>query len=335
MSIKPISYQAGDHLSYPAENGLPELYHLFDKEEIEAINTALAAERPLLVRGEPGIGKSQFSYAAAIALNRAFLPFVVNNRTEATDLQWHFDAVSRLAEAQIQGAFRAKSDESYEREYKKQRQKLDVINFVYPRTLWWAFDWSGAENLARQTPPQRSICNPEQGCVVLIDEIDKAESDLPNGLLEALGAGHFYPPGRSQPVIMKGVKPLIIITTNEERVLPDAFLRRCLVLHKYLPNDPQELKDYLIKRAEVHFPSTEERITSPQLFGEAAERLIEDRQFAQTHSLRPLPGQAEYLDMIRAAINLAPKDPGGQKKLLDKVSHFTLKKHPEMKSEMI
>src|SRR5208337_5088308 len=94
----------------------------------------------------------------------------------------------------------------------------------------------------------------ENGCVVLIDEIDKADTDVPKGLLEALGSGEFTPLGSSKPIKVAGEPPLVIITTNEERVLPNAFLRRCLVLELKLPGDDSRLIAHLIKRAGVHFP---------------------------------------------------------------------------------
>ena len=90
--------------------------------------------------------------------------------------------------------------------------------------------------------------DPANGCVVLIDEIDKAETDVPNGLLEALGNGEFTPPGRTQPVNAVIEPPLVIVTTNEERELPGAFRRRCLVLHLELPKTRKELGSFLTDR---------------------------------------------------------------------------------------
>ncbi len=83
--------------------------------------------------------------------------------------------------------------------------------------------------------------DPMNGRVVLIDEIDKADTDVPNGLLEALGAGQFSPQGRAEPVRIVEPFPLVVVTTNEERVLPAPFVRRCFVLHLELPDDHEEL----------------------------------------------------------------------------------------------
>lgn len=149
---------------------------------------------------------------------------------------------------------------------------------------------------------------------------------MPNGLLEALGAGQFTPFAYEQPVSIAGVVPLIIITSNDERVLPDAFIRRCLVLHLALPGDPAKLIAYLKERGRAHFRDK----TNDDVLQHAAELLVEDRTFAVKEQLRPFPGQAEYLDLVRAVIELAPKNVKRQQKLPKEVAHFTLKKHPTM-----
>lgn len=100
----------------------PELVHVFGADEVAAVNAAIAAKRPLLVRGEPGIGKSQLARATAAALGRAFVQIVVDARTESRDLQWHYDAVARLAEAQLVGAL-GKGEEYA-------RTRLDVVNYL-------------------------------------------------------------------------------------------------------------------------------------------------------------------------------------------------------------
>lgn len=102
--MQRFTLSAGDCVRLPTGANVPEQVHVFSQPEITAIEAALAARRALLIRGEPGSGKTQLAYAAAVALRRAFVSFVVDARTEARDLLWHFDAVARLAEAQIQGA---------------------------------------------------------------------------------------------------------------------------------------------------------------------------------------------------------------------------------------
>ncbi len=181
-------------------------------------------------------------------------------------------------------------------------------------------------------PQCDKAADPKNGRVVLIDEIDKAEADLPNGLLEALGAGEFTPLGQQEPVKATGAFPLVIITTNEERVLPNAFIRRCLVLHLKLPSDDKALGEFLVTRARVHFPRMAKLKNSAELFQKAAELLVKDRRAASDRHLSPLPGQAEYLDLIRAVIELEPESPAAQLKLLDDLSTFALRKHEEARS---
>ncbi len=324
-----------------ATGDMPEAVHQFEPRQIRAVNAALAARRPLLVRGEPGIGKSQLARAAAKALGRAFIPQAVDARTESRDLLWHFDAVARLAEAQLLGAlWRASAspdqttlppEQQHDAAASSVRARLAIEHFLHPRALWWAFDWDGAllqaKPVGAQPPPQPDGGDSANGCLVLIDEIDKAEADVPNGLLEALGAGCFYPQGRAEPVTAKGVVPLVVITTNEERALPDAFVRRCLVLHLRLPSDPQRLTERLVARGRAHFDHPDCPI-SDQVLRRAAKLLIDDREIARENHWLPLPGQAEYLDLVRAVITRVRGEPA-QTALLDAVAEFVLKKHPD------
>lgn len=321
---------------------MPEAVHQFGPRQIRAINAALAARRPLLVRGEPGSGKSQLARAAAKALGRAFIPYTVDVRTESRDLLWHFDAVARLAKAQLLGALHRRVNEpTSANEQEKQNptaaetvaapDPLPVQNFLHPRPLWWAFNWTHALQQAHTVgipaPLQPDGGDHTNGCLVLIDEIDKAEIDVPNGLLEALGAGCFYPQGCTEPVAATGIPPLVVITTNEERALPDAFVRRCLVLHLRLPTDPKQLAERLIARGRVHFDRPRRKV-SQQVLQRAAELLIQDRETARANHWLPLPGQAEYLDLVRAVITHATTAKA-QKALLEKVAEFVLKKHPD------
>ena len=322
-SMKRMKSAPGATISLDQPKAAPEQAHVFSQQEIDAIDAALAARRPLLVRGEPGIGKSQLARAAAVDLGRAYVQHVVDSRTESRDLLWHFDAVARLADAQLKGALR----EAKARCRSGLHQELAVENYLHPGALWWAFDWERARKQAIKArrpdePPQLPGCDPRNGCVVLIDEIDKAETDVPNGLLEALGAGRFTPQGLIEPVIATAEPPLVIITTNEERALPDAFIRRCLVLHLRLPGQDDELIAHLTVRAKAHFDGAD-----PELLRKAAELLVHDRRKAEQERWLPLPGQAEYLDLVRAVLELGA-DPDQQCNLLAKVSRYVLKKHP-------
>jgi len=295
-------------------HGAPEQVHVFDDPGDRsrlAIKAALAAGRPLLIRGEPGVGKTQLAAAAAKALGRPLVSFTVDSRCESRDLLWHFDTVRRLAEAQICGTLKMDRDDVF--------RELHASRFIEPGPLWWGFDWKGAidhcevHGLDRREPGEDT--DPANGRVVLIDEIDKADTDLPNGLLEALGAGRFQPRGCA-PVLMGEPAPLVVITTNEERVLPDAFVRRCLVLHLELPTDEGELKQLLMKRGRHHFPDADDEVLK-----KAAGLLVEDRR----NCAPPRPGQAEYFDLLRAVREVGG-DKGGQLEMLKRIAEFTLKK---------
>lgn len=315
-----IRQPEGFTVTLARQGAIEDAAHVFEAESIDAVNAALAARRPLLVCGEPGAGKSQLARAAAKALGRAYIPFVVDARTEARDLLWNFDAVARLAQAQVLGALRADQGEV--------RERLAPENFLHPGPLWWAFDWAGAqrqEERASGRPqripfPQVDGGDPECGCVVLVDEIDKAESDVPNGLLEALGAGQFQPEGRDEPVEALGALPLVLITSNAERALPDAFLRRCLILSLTLPRE-EAFIELMIQRGRRHFKDLKEEVLRA-----AAELIWEDREKAQREQIGPAPGQAECLDLLRAVRSRHPKNHHQQLETLTRIAAFALGK---------
>jgi len=302
-----------------------------DDTEEWAIQSALAANRPLLVRGEPGIGKTQLAQAAAVDLNRPSVSLTVDSNTESRDLMWSFDAVQRLAEAQVLS--------SVCKDEKELQKRIAVENFVRPGPLWWAYDWKSAEAQLSATDVPPTIpagWTEKDGVVVLIDEIDKAESDVPNGLLEALGSRAFKPLGTNTPVALSAdtSAPLIVITTNEERILPNAFVRRCFVLNLDLPDVTEnegetKFADHLVARGKAHFPDA-----IPELLNKAAELLVRDRKHAIAKQQQPLPGQAEYLDFLRAILQMSkPVKQGGQGKdpndVFDNIAQFVFKKSQE------
>ena len=322
LDTKP--YRIGESLLLPASGSWPASAHLFDADAVYALLAAEAARRPLLIRGEPGTGKSQLARAAAQKLQRAFVSTVVHARSEPQELQWRFDAVARLGEAQALGAGGKASGAE------DAISRLEPRHFLSPGPLWWVFDWGSAKRQHDRcrhpepmpdTPPGWSA---EQGAVLLIDEIDKADADLPNGLLETLGNGAFSVPYRKQPVgLAEGAKaPLVIITTNAERELPPAFLRRCLVLSLQVPADEQEFCAWLQQRAAAH----EELDCEEPVRREAATQLWRDRQNAIENSLSK-PGLAEYIDLLRALTHLAPDNPDRQRAWLDKIAGYTFVKH--------
>ncbi|WP_437623570.1 AAA family ATPase [Sorangium sp. So ce1151] len=318
MTAPFLDQRDGDLFALPARGGMPASVHVFDEDSILAVNAALAIGRPLLVRGEPGTGKSQLARAAAEGLRRAFVPHAVDARTETRDLLWSVDAVARLAEAQVLGALRHV-------ERNEVRRRIDVLEFVQPGPLWWAFDWDSARAQAGRSGVPEPVTpegwTPERGAVVLIDEIDKADAAVPNGLLDALGHGRFDVPGREAVTLNRACSPLVVITTNEERALPDAFLRRCLVLHLALPDDDRALVRALITRGRAHFSECAERVLQ-----RAAELLAADRAELCRQDLAP-PGVAEYIDLVRA-VTEQREDEAEQIALLERIAKFALRKHP-------
>lgn len=281
--------------------------HLWSRPELDALILALAAERPLLVRGEPGTGKTQLARAAAQELGWVLRSETIHPRYEVQDLIWRFDAIRRLADAQA-----GKNVE-------------DDANYWEPGPLWQAFGWSSAHAFGscRQEPAA-----PPPGHVILLDEIDKADSDLPNSLLEVLGQRRFTIPGLN---IIVGTAedrqlqrpPLVIVTTNEERELPPAFLRRCVVLNLE-PDAALREEQWLIQRARAHFePEPHARLPwlADDVVRLAAQQLIKDRAAARTVGAQP-PGPAEYLDLLYALQRLAPGDSAAQHLWLTRLSRY-------------
>lgn len=313
------------HIKLPAYGSWSESVHQFDLDSINVLKTALAARRPVLLRGDPGTGKSQLAHAAAVALNRLFVYEVVNAHTEGQDLLWKFDAVGRLAEAQ---ALPGNETET------KRKELLDTKRYISPGVLWWALCWKTASDTYQNS--QYQLTCPEKpadweqadGSVILIDEIDKANAELPNSLLEILGNNAIDIPWLKQTIGGRdSVPPLVIITTNEERELPAAFVRRCLVLNLNLPKDDDALMGLLVKRGELHFGNQ----CSEGIRQLAARQLVRDRNLAKDKGVTP-PGQAEYLDMLRA-LTVLGKTSDEQKAMLEQINKFVLRKYPVMYDE--
>jgi MoxR-like ATPase len=261
-----------------------------------AVRVALATGRPLLLRGDPGSGKSSLAAYEARKRGWRYYEQIVTSRTQAQDLLWTFDSIRRLADAQL-------------------HKQLNDHDYVEPGPLWWAFARSSA--LRRGAPEGvdvRPVKEPgeetngvrsEQHSVVLIDEIDKADPDLPNGLLVPLGSNEFQVSDTGDVVSLKrqdeqGASLLTVITTNEERELPEAFLRRCVVVWLADPD-----RDQLTAIAEAHLTEYEGGMTQDDktLAAGLADTIIELRKVARHEAVRP-PSTAEYLDALHACRRL-------------------------------
>ena len=266
--------------------------HNFDRQQAVAILAALEIKRPLLIRGEPGIGKTQIARAAAQALRMPLATLVVNERTETEDLFWRYDALRRLSDA---------NDPN--------RGVADEKTYLSAGPLWWALDHVSAAEykgthsqepfMAEGTAFPRDYAN---GVLLLIDEIDKADRAVPNSLLEALGNYSFEVPyigGKRVCCTDLDRAPLIIITTNNEQALPPAFVRRCLVLDLVLDEEKEKFVETLAERGKALFG---QKFTDPKIFENVATQLYEKRQELKESGETRLPGQAEYLDHLEAIL---------------------------------
>lgn len=336
MTPHPPHYRANHPIELPASGPWPPAVHRFTAPTVAALRAAEATNRPLLIRGKPGVGKSMTARAAAFeaAPKRPFLSRVIDSRTEPDDLKAHFDAVRRLADAQVHrdGQHALASDASY----------------LLPRELWWAFNWKSAQDqhalfckrlqdqdrqLAARVPiAPAGWCHTQHRAVLLLDEIDKADPELPNALLEAFGSNGFAAPVTGELVSCEpSLRPLVILTTNEERELPSAFLRRCLVLWLALPDDEDELVAELVRIGEQHQSWL---LRQPEGHGRRAGqcKVIERAARAVAAARRELadssyqPGTSEFLDLVGALAELAPDDEAAQTGMLDTLQQFVLHK---------
>ncbi|PWK62062.1 AAA family ATPase [Roseicyclus mahoneyensis] len=225
-----------------------------------AVNAAVTLERPLLVKGEPGTGKTELARQVAASLGLPILEWHIKSTTRAQQGLYEYDAVSRLRDSQLGDA-----------------RVNDVKNYIRKGKLWQAFE-----------APTKTV--------LLIDEIDKADIEFPNDLLQELDRMEFfvYETGET---IRAAVRPIVIITSNNEKELPDAFLRRCFFHYIRFP-DMETMK----RIVEVHFPGIKSTLLTTALtqFYE-----IRDQQ-----GVKKKPSTSEVLDWLKLLLaeDLTPED---------------------------
>ena len=217
-----------------------------------AVNAASTLQKPLLVKGEPGTGKTMLAEEVAATLGIPLLQWHIKSTTKAQQGLYEYDAVSRLRDSQL-------GDEKV----------ADIANYIHQGMLWKAFA-------------------AEQQVVLLIDEIDKADIEFPNDLLRELDRMEFYVYETRQTV--KAIhRPIIIITSNNEKELPDAFLRRCFFHYIRFPD-----RDTMQQIVDVHYPGLKKA-----LLREAMEVFFDIREMP---GLKKKPSTSELLDWIKLLV---------------------------------
>ena len=218
-----------------------------------AVNAAIALERPLLIKGEPGTGKTVLAVEVAKALGVDLIEWHIKSSTKAQQGLYEYDAVSRLRDGQM-GDERAN----------------DVKNYIKKGKLWEAFTAEGRP-------------------ILLIDEIDKADIEFPNDLLQELDRMEFYV-YETDETIKADQRPIVIITSNNEKELPDAFLRRCFFHFIKFP-DEQTMKDII----DVHYPGVKKKLVS--------DALTTFYSMREVPGMKKKPSTSELLDWLKLLMN--------------------------------
>jgi MoxR-like ATPase len=214
-----------------------------------AVNAAIALERPLLIKGEPGTGKSQLAQEIARTLDAPLFEWHIKSTTKAQHGLYEYDAVARLRDAQL-GDPRAR----------------EIAQYIVPGRLWEAFE-----------SPQRAV--------LLIDEIDKADIEFPNDLLRELDRMDFYV-HETQRTVRALHRPIVVITSNNEKELPDAFLRRCFFHYIKFPD-----AETLQRIVDVHFPGIKRELVHEALTSFFALR--------EAPGTKKKPSTSELLDWLK------------------------------------
>src|ERR1700733_14937356 len=221
-------------------------------ELMMAVNAAIVLARSLLIKGEPGTGKTQLAQEIARSLGRPLYEWHIKSTSKAQQGLYEYDAVSRLRDSQLGDA-----------------RVHDIANYILKGSLWEAFE-------AAEQP------------VLLIDEIDKADIEFPNDLLRELDRMEFYVYETRQLVKARN-RPIIVITSNNEKELPDAFLRRCFFHYIRFPDETT-----MARIVEVHFPGLKKELLS--------EALGAFFQLRDTPGLKKKPSTSELLDWIKLLV---------------------------------
>jgi MoxR-like ATPase len=265
--------------------------YLPSEQLVKAVNLAIALKRPLLLEGEPGCGKTQLASALVYQLTKnnpetdehgqiwwPFFTWNVKSSSRAKDGLYTFDAVARLRDAQMAGIGDYKAAQAA-------REKVEIAsNYLNFGALGDAIKNGEGKDSKR--------------AVLLIDEIDKADNDFGNDLLLELDQFRFDIPETDQTISAAGEPPIVILTSNRERPLPDAFLRRCLYFNIEFPK-----KDALEKIAEQRFADADK--AERAIFYEAIKYFNEVRDFMDEPGHRP-PSTSEFIDLLEA-LRLAPE----------------------------
>jgi MoxR-like ATPase len=224
-----------------------------------AVNAAVILQRPLLIKGEPGTGKTQLAQEIARSLDRPLLEWHIKSTSKAQQGLYEYDAVSRLRDSQLGDA-----------------RVHDIRNYIVKGKLWEAFEL-------------------ELQPVVLIDEIDKADIEFPNDLLRELDRMEFYV-YETHELVQAKHRPIIIITSNNEKELPDAFLRRCFFHYIRFPDEAT-----MRRIVEIHFPRLKQELLS--------EALATFFSIRDTPGLKKKPSTSELLDWIKLLVaeDIAPE----------------------------